>query len=142
MTQSIGSYIRKRREELGLTQRAVALAAGFKSIAHLSDIEGGNRNPGPEAMPKLAEALKVSLAELEAHDARVPLQATKEFLETHPHMAAAFRRIVEHTRTLSADEVLRRIEKPASQVANPTSCPRAPLPTSQPPSRPESYTTA
>ena len=110
MNPSLGSFIRQRREELKLTQRTVALHVGFKSIAHFSDIEAGNRNPGADVLVKLAEILQVSVETLQDHDVRAPIQATKELLESRPEMVAAFRRVVNKAQTLSPEELLRRIE--------------------------------
>ncbi len=111
MKPTLGEYIKKRRDELGLTQRRVAELVGFKSLAHLSDIEGGKRNPGEDVMPKLAAALNVSLADLEAHDVRASLQATKDLLEERPELVAAFRRIVSAARNMTPDELVERVER-------------------------------
>ena len=106
----LGDFIRKRREELGLTQRDVALHVGFKSLAHLSDIEGGNRKPGEEHMRKFAEVLQVEVKDLEEHDARIPVRETKELLEDRPEMVAAFRRVISSARTMSPDDLIRLVE--------------------------------
>lgn len=122
MKPSLGEFIRSRREALGLTQRAVALKVGFKSIAHLSDIEGGNRNPGPEVLPLLAEILQVSVEVLQDHDVRVPVQATRTLLEERPEMVAAFRRVVAKAQTMSPEELIRRVEgadAPPTQTPKP-----------------------
>lgn len=110
--QSLGDYIRQRREHLGLTQRAVALHLGFKSIAHLSDIEGGNRNPGPEVLPRLADILQTTVDELKDRDARAPIQEAKDLFEQRPEMVAAFRRVVEKARGMSAADLVKRLERP------------------------------
>ena len=110
MKPSLGELIRTRREALGLTQREVAVHLGFKSIAHLSDIESGNRNPGPDVLPKLAEILQVTIEDLKDHDVREPVQATKALLEQRPEMVAAFRRVVREARDLSPEELVRRVQ--------------------------------
>jgi transcriptional regulator with XRE-family HTH domain len=115
MKQPLGDYIRQRREQLGLTQRAVALHLGFKSIAHLSDIEGGNRNPGPEVLPRLAEILQTTVDELKDRDARAPIQEAKDLFEQRPEMVAAFRRVVEKARGMSAEDLVKRLERPAQE---------------------------
>lgn len=115
MKPSLGEFIRKRREELGLTQRDLALHVGFKSLAHLSDIESGKRNPGQEHMEKIAEKLEVCLQELESHDVRVSIQEAKELFEDRPDLVPVFRRVLETARNVSADELLRRLDGHSSR---------------------------
>lgn len=111
MKPSLGEFIRSRRDELQLTQRQVAIHVGFKSIAHLSDIEGGNRKPGPDVLPKLAEILRVPLDTLMDHDARNPIQSAKDLLEERPEMVAAFRRVIAEARHLTAEELIQRVQQ-------------------------------
>lgn len=112
MAQSFGEFIRARRRELGLTQREVAEALGFRSVAFLSDIETGHRKPSRHWMPELARVLKTDLPMLEGRDLRVPLGHARDWLEAHPEEAAPFRTVVDHARRLGAGEVVRRIEHP------------------------------
>ncbi len=112
MAQSFGDFIRARRRELGLTQREVAGALGFRSVAFLSDIETGNRKPSRHWMPELARVLETDLATLEGRDIRTPLGQARDWLEAHPEEAAPFRTVVDHARRLGAGEVVRRIEHP------------------------------
>lgn len=113
MPPSFGEFIRQRREQRGLTQRDLALRLNFKSIAHISDIEGNKRSPGPDVLPKLAEVLGVSLDELKNHDVRVPIQEAKDLFAEKPEMVAAFRRVVEKARGMSADDLLKRFDDPS-----------------------------
>lgn len=110
MPPSFGEFIRQRREQRGLTQRELAVRLGFKSIAHISDIESNKRSPGPDTLPKLAEALDVPIEELKNHDVRVPIQEAKQLFEDRPEMVAAFRRVVDKARGMSADDLLRRLD--------------------------------
>jgi transcriptional regulator with XRE-family HTH domain len=110
MPEPFGVFLRNRRRELGLTQRQVAAAVGLKSIAFLSDIESGYRRPSRDLFPLLAQILKLDVETLEAHDIRTPLGEARSLLLEHPEYAVAFRKVVEHSRELGADEVLRRIE--------------------------------
>jgi transcriptional regulator with XRE-family HTH domain len=110
MQKSFSDFIRDRRRLLNLTQRQVAEALGLKSIAFLSDIEAGNRKPSRELFPALAQILQTDVETLKSHDIRSPLAEARTLLEAHPEYAVAFRRVVEHSRDLGADEVLRRIE--------------------------------
>jgi transcriptional regulator with XRE-family HTH domain len=60
---AIGRRIRERREELGLSQRA--LAEPGLSYAYISRIEAGKRRPSVRALRKLAPKLGVSAHWLE-----------------------------------------------------------------------------
>ncbi|MEY2521050.1 MAG: Helix-turn-helix domain [Verrucomicrobiota bacterium] len=110
MSKSFGDFIRDKRRQCGLTQREVAQALGLKSIAFLSDIEAGNRKPAHHLIPALAQVLKTDMELLKSHDIRSPLAEVRTLLQAHPEYAVAFRRVVEHSKELGADEVLRRIE--------------------------------
>jgi len=110
MSKSFGDFIRDQRRQCGLTQREVAQALGLKSIAFLSDIEAGNRKPAHHLLPALAQVLNTDIELLKSHDIRSPLAEVRTLLQAHPEYAVAFRRVVEHSKELGADEVLRRIE--------------------------------
>jgi transcriptional regulator with XRE-family HTH domain len=112
MALTFGEFVRSKRRDLGLTQREVALALGLKSIAYLSDIEAGNRRPSRDLLPTLARALKTDIETLESHDVRGPLADVRQLLCSHPEYAVAFRRVIQHSKDLGVDEVLRRIEHP------------------------------
>jgi transcriptional regulator with XRE-family HTH domain len=114
MPISFAEFVRLRRRECGLTQRQVAEALGLKSIAFLSDIEAGNRKPAQTLMPALAGVLRTDVETLRSYDIRSPLAEVRTLLKAHPEYAVAFRRVIEHSKQLGADEVLRRIESPHS----------------------------
>jgi len=59
--------IRERREELGLSQIKLGLLSGVHNGA-ISDFELGKRLPWPRARKALAQALKVTEAELFGSD--------------------------------------------------------------------------
>lgn len=59
------SALRDRRVEAGLTQAQVAAAAHI-SAGHLSELEGGTRNPSPPVLKRLAIALGCEVAEIRA----------------------------------------------------------------------------
>lgn len=61
--QEIGTTIRKLREEKGLTQKALARAAGMIR-ANLSRIEASKHRPTLETIERIATALKVPVADL------------------------------------------------------------------------------
>jgi DNA-binding XRE family transcriptional regulator len=60
---NIGATIRKMREEKGVTQEALARAAGMIR-ANLSRIEASKHRPTLETIERIATALKVSIADL------------------------------------------------------------------------------
>lgn len=65
ITSEFGRRVRSRREQLGLSQMAVAERAGVH-FTFVSDIERGVRNPSLLTMVKLAKALDADLSELVA----------------------------------------------------------------------------
>ncbi len=58
-TTAIGTRIKTRRKELGLTQLDIKAAAGISS-GNLSDIENGNRLPAATTLIQLAAVLSCS----------------------------------------------------------------------------------
>lgn len=113
MSETFGQFVRSLREGRGLTQRALSQAVGFKSLAHLSDIESGKRNPAKETLPKFAKALGVSLSDLEAHDTRGPIEAAKALFARKPEMVGAFLKIIEAAKKMDAGELVERVtQKP------------------------------
>lgn len=60
---NIGEYIKKIREEKELSINQLALYSKV-SAAHISRIERGLREPSPEILKKISEALKVPYEEL------------------------------------------------------------------------------
>ena len=63
MAATVGKAIRERRQELGLSQAAVAAAARVER-AHLTRIEGGRWVPRLDTLARIAAALRVPLATL------------------------------------------------------------------------------
>lgn len=111
MSETFGQYIRSLREEKGLTQRALSQAVGFRSLAHLSDIESGKRNPAQETLPKFAKALGVSVKELESRDTRGPIEAAKVLFSRKPEMVGAFLKVIEAARKMDAEELVARVTR-------------------------------
>lgn len=60
---ALGKAIRQLREERGMTQEALAHAAGV-TVGHLSTIERGHSNPSWATAKGIAAALDVNIAEL------------------------------------------------------------------------------
>ncbi len=63
LQKRVGSRIRRRRDEFGMSQEALAFEAEM-TASYLSQIEGGKRNPSLHALHRLACALRIDLAEL------------------------------------------------------------------------------
>jgi DNA-binding XRE family transcriptional regulator len=63
--RNVGATIRKLREAKGLTQDQLAMAVGMMR-SNISRIEAAKHRPTLETMEKIAQALKVSVAELVA----------------------------------------------------------------------------
>lgn len=119
MTETFGQYIRSLREGKGLTQRALSQAVGFRSLAHLSDIESGKRNPAKETLPKFARALGVSLIDIESRDTRGPIEAAKALFARKPEMVAAFLKVIEAAKKLDAEELVSRVTLKQSKAEAP-----------------------
>jgi transcriptional regulator with XRE-family HTH domain len=111
MSETFGQYVRSLREGRGLTQRALSQAVGFRSLAHLSDIESGKRNPAKETLPKFAKALGVTLSDLESHDTRGPIEAAKALFARKPEMVGAFLKVIEAAKKMDAEELVSRVTR-------------------------------
>lgn len=127
MTETFGQYIRSLREGKGLTQRALSQAVGFRSLAHLSDIESGKRNPAKETLPKFAKALGVPLIDIESRDTRGPIEAAKALFARKPEMVGAFLKVIEAAKKMDAEELVSRVTQKFSKVDVPAEVP-APVP--------------
>lgn len=116
MKKTFGQFIRSLREQRGLTQRALSEAVGFRSLAHLSDIESGKRNPAKETFAKFAKALGTTVNDLECRDIRGPIEAAKVLFGRKPEMVGAFLIIIEAAQKLDAEELVARVRmaRPAS----------------------------
>src|ERR1700704_4074258 len=63
--QQLGEYIRHHRNVLDMSLRELEAATGIERGA-LSRIENGSRQPSPELMQRIAEALRVDYEDLYA----------------------------------------------------------------------------
>lgn len=59
----VGSNVRKRRQERGLTQEQLAFAAEI-DLTYVGGIERGKRNPSVIVLARIAEALGAEPADL------------------------------------------------------------------------------
>jgi transcriptional regulator with XRE-family HTH domain len=120
---TLGEYIRERRTALGLSQRKLAQRIGLKAPSHLCDVENGFRQIGEEYLPKLAEALEVSLVDLQDHDPRAPFTQAQELIEKDPKFIAVLHRMVREAknRNWTPDDMNRCIEQnlPAADKVTP-----------------------
>lgn len=116
MKETFGQYIRSLREQRGLTQRALSQAVGFRSLAHLSDIESGKRNPAQDTFAKFAKALGVSVRDLECRDIRGPIEAAKVLFGRKPEMVGAFLTIIEAAQKMEAEELVARVKMARSEA--------------------------
>ena len=65
MPGTVGDYVRKRREELGLSQPEVyRLSGGVVSTSTLSRLETGSGSTSPDVMKALAEILQTPVEDL------------------------------------------------------------------------------
>lgn len=135
MWKSFGSFIKYRRQRLGLTQRQLADQLGLRSAAFLSDIESGNRKPSESLFPALARVLETDIRQLQTYDTRHILAELRTLLESRPETAASFGQILTSVRNLGAEEVLHRIDAylpPATPATEGDKKPRKPAPRRQP----------
>ena len=58
-----GARVKGRREELGLSQEALALRAGINRT-YIASLESGRRNPSLDLICRLARGLDIDAAEL------------------------------------------------------------------------------
>jgi Predicted transcriptional regulators len=117
ITSPLGERIKRRRAELGLSMRALAQAAGLKSVAFVADLERGFRNPSPEVLRDIAKALDIPLDELRNLDRRAPVQEIRAITERNPAWAAAFRRVVDAATDgeVTPDQLVELLDKKRSE---------------------------
>ena len=101
--------MKSRRKQLRLTQRAVAQALGMNSIAFISEVEAGSRHLAEEHWPKLAEVLQTEVEELASRDVKAPIQQARQLVARNPEYAVVFRRVLEQSKHLSPEEILRQM---------------------------------
>ncbi len=118
MSETFGQYIRVLRKERGLTQRGLSQMVGFRSLAHLSDIESGKRYPAKKSLGKFAEALGVTVSDLESRDTRGPVEAAKALFAQRPEMVGAFLKVLAAVQEMDAEEFVARVTgRPVAQEA-------------------------
>ncbi len=119
MTESFGDFVKNRRKQLRLTQRVVAQALGMSSIAFVSEVEAGTRRLAETHWPKLAEILETSVEELASRDVKAPIQEARRLVARNPDYAVVFRRVLEQSKHLSAEEILRQMDSGEQKKSDP-----------------------
>jgi transcriptional regulator with XRE-family HTH domain len=105
---TLGQRIRERRLELGITLREFARRVEV-SAPYLTDLEAGRRHPGPEVLARIAAALGVPAAELEALDTRLSPEV-RRWVETQPEVARLLRTL-QTTPRKRREQMLRRLRR-------------------------------
>src|SRR5579871_5751913 len=99
---SFGGVLRHYRLAVGLTQEALAAAAGL-SVRGISDLERGvNRAPRPDTLRLLAEALRLSPQERVQFMAHAPRSGAGVLRDLPPLAAPALPPLVGRDRELAA----------------------------------------
>lgn len=115
---TLGEFIKTRREKLGMTQRELAGRTGLRSAPYICDVEKGSRQLGERFMPKMAEALGVPLDELKNHDPRAPFSEAEGLFQKDPEYIRVMNRIICKAKSgkLPASEILWRISNPKTET--------------------------
>jgi len=101
--ESLGSFMRRRRDELDLSLREFAKRLDC-SAAFISDIELGRRHPSVKVLAEIARVLDVNLETLQAMDDRAPIEDIKRLTQSDPRYALAFRTMID--KKVSPEELL------------------------------------
>jgi transcriptional regulator with XRE-family HTH domain len=101
--ESLGSFMRRRRDELDLSLREFAKRLDC-SAAFISDIELGRRHPSEKVLAEIAKVLEVELETLRAMDERAPIEDIKRLTQSDPRYALAFRTMID--KKVSPEELL------------------------------------
>lgn len=101
--EGLGSFMRRRRDELDLSLREFAKRLDC-SAAFISDIELGRRHPSDKVLAEIAKVLEVNLETLQALDERPPIEDIKRLTQNDPRYALAFRTMID--KKVTAEELL------------------------------------
>src|SRR4029077_7987293 len=101
--ESLGQYMRRRRDELDLSLREFAKRLDC-SPAFISDIELGRRHPSDKVLADIARVLGVTIEKLRTLDLRAPIDEIKRLTQDDPRFALAFRTMID--KKVSAEELL------------------------------------
>lgn len=112
---TLGQVIRERRQQLGLTVRGFASQIGVQP-PFVTDMEADRRRPGPDVLARIAETLKLELAQLQKLDPRIPPEV-KEWMDEEPRVSSLLRRMRESP---DRDALLQRLEQVVEGEDEPT----------------------
>src|SRR6267154_2690592 len=101
--ESLGQYMRRRRDDLDLSLREFAKRLDC-SAAFISDIELGRRYPSDKVLTNIARVLGVTVETLRDLDQRAPIEEIKRLTQSDPRFALAFRTVID--KKVSAEELL------------------------------------
>lgn len=103
---ALGRRIKEERERRGLTQQALADAANL-SDRYISNLENGDRQPGPKALQAIAGALKI-----EPKDLYVNVPATYKPLDADLAQLASILKDASPQERAKVIEVVRTLIRP------------------------------
>jgi transcriptional regulator with XRE-family HTH domain len=103
LMETLGAYMRRRRDELDISLREFAKQLDC-SAAFISDIELGKRNPSEKVLAEIARILEVKVEALQEMDVRAPIEDIKRLTQNDPRFALAFRTMID--KKVSAEELL------------------------------------
>jgi len=110
--KTLGQRIRELRDEKDLSTRELANQAKI-SIAFLSDIELGRRQPSEKVLAAIAKPLGTTLEEIQEYDTRPMVEELKRRLQEDPKLGFAFRRLLDEE--VSPEELVKLADKKAKQ---------------------------
>jgi transcriptional regulator with XRE-family HTH domain len=106
--KTLGARIRELRDEKDLSTRELAKKAQI-SIAMMSDIELGRRQPSEKVLAAIAKPLGTTLEDLQQYDPRPAVEEFKRRIQQDPQYGYALRRVMNSN--LSAEEIVKLIEE-------------------------------
>ena len=109
--QTLGEFIRKKRDEVDLSLRELARRLEI-TAPYLSDIELGRRTPSDAVLAKIAGFLGVQVEELKKFDHRGSITDLKRFIAMSPKLGVAFRSAVDDVKEgkMSIDDLTKKLE--------------------------------
>ncbi|MDZ4837218.1 MAG: response regulator [Candidatus Melainabacteria bacterium] len=116
---AIGKTIRKRREQLGISQTELAERAGLHRT-YINNIEGGSKNISIDSLKGIADALNTTISELmtsaedASDDTRQPIKIL--LIEDNAPDVFMFKRCVKQSALPTAVEVLDNGKKAQAQI--------------------------
>lgn len=117
--QTLGEYIRAKRDEADLTLRELARQLGI-TPPFLSDIELGRRNPSESVLAKIADFFKVPVDQLKQFDHRESVADLKRYLAMKPEQGIAFRTVMDSVKQgkISMEDILKNIPPEQGEKGN------------------------